>query len=211
MRRLLRILLNAATVLSLGLAIGSLLLWWRSHRAFDCVARSTFEVWFDDGGKCGRECSHYCFTAPGQLCAARLSNGPFHFADGQEEAGVHTRNEWVTDEASNSADPLTYLLGLGTAVERHGALGFAFGTNDDHNGHYAEVRVPFAALTVATMLLPVLWGISYRGRRLRRRNFLCPTCGYDLRATPDRCPECGKVPAALPSNAPARSPADRSG
>ena len=56
---------------------------------------------------------------------------------------------------------------------------------------WAAVVVPHPYWVGLTAILPA-WRIAraVRGRR-RARVGLCPRCGYDLRATPHQCPECG--------------------
>ena len=61
-----------------------------------------------------------------------------------------------------------------------------------------KVFVPHGTAAAALGVLPLLTAFRAARARRCRRTGLCPACGYDLRATPDLCPECGAVPSAAP-------------
>lgn len=56
------------------------------------------------------------------------------------------------------------------------------------------VALPFWLIVLLTAVpsLLVLRGRFIRRRRLRTNR--CVSCGYDLRSSPERCPECGEIP-----------------
>jgi hypothetical protein len=58
---------------------------------------------------------------------------------------------------------------------------------------YVETRVqlPFWSITILLLVIPAVkyWRWHLRGKALREN--VCLICGYDLRASPQVCPECG--------------------
>jgi len=59
----------------------------------------------------------------------------------------------------------------------------------------AGIGFPLWSVVLASALLPATWFIIWWRRSRQRKPGQCASCGYDLRATPDRCPECGTIQA----------------
>ena len=84
-----------------------------------------------------------------------------------------------------------------TAPARRSVAGFALNPVAMSSASGWTLRIPYWALAVAPAAAG-LAGHASRVLRRRRRAALrrCLTCGYDLRATPGGCPECGTVSQA---------------
>jgi hypothetical protein len=92
----------------------------------------------------------------------------------------------------------------GTEVRLHSAGGAAvrtitrtFGGTASGPPHQRDefgLWIPYWLLLVLTLPLP-LWTATVHRKRMaraaRHQRGLCEHCGYDLRATPGQCPECG--------------------
>jgi hypothetical protein len=71
-------------------------------------------------------------------------------------------------------------------------MGFGHYVGGSQSGGRIDQYVfPYYAVVALTALLPGFVLTRWLCARRRRRAGLCRRCGYDLRASPQRCPECG--------------------
>jgi hypothetical protein len=85
---------------------------------------------------------------------------------------------------------------LGFQMERAATATFPPATPDIGISRFI---IPLWFPLVLSLVLPAAWFWHWRRLRLRNRVGKCQRCGYDMRATPERCPECG---AMRPGTAP---------
>jgi hypothetical protein len=191
-RRIGRYILNTLTVLSLVLCVGTLGLWVRSHCVSDWI-------------------THDRESATGAVVTARKTE----IGIGAGHAAVTVRTENWFDDGGNWRDSTKAIddwswdraevqdpLPAETPPTIWTRMGFAFtrDSSGDWFQGYRQTRVA-APLWLASLIAAALPAIRLtRAFRVGRRTAAgrCVRCGYDLRATPDRCPECGTVPKRSP-------------
>jgi hypothetical protein len=170
-----RKLFNLATTISLVLCMGTVALWVSSFLAWPRLDYSK------------RDTRHGVFT--GWVVSSSIGRVGVYRTRSWQKLDGEDRATWNWYAVPQNPLPLRERLGLvGPSFEfRNKPFGGATAI------HYWSLNVPYWVLLLALVVLPIFWMVQCRRMTLRRAQFRCLCCGYDLRATPDRCPECGRL------------------
>jgi hypothetical protein len=199
--RILCIILNATTVVSLLLCLAAIALWARSRNIID-------GYFYEEGtGRLGASATvrRVVFSSAGKLRVAEVIEEYHGAAAGNFQP--FRRAEWLHVPGRAKFEDMPQYDD--TSARRYGACGFelvlpASEEPDRTAWRYSSERprvvtVPLAGIAAVTALMPLWRAASWSRRRRasrRRTAGLCPACGYDCRATPERCPECGYLPSS---------------
>ena len=201
MRRLCRILFNALTVLSLLLCVATVVLWVRSRSTLEWLDVTTVRSRPDGQLLTSANLASHLNGLSLRVIRYRYSKWPpYDPVDPFEGQRRSCWGAWVWEVVDHKPSRLipgsTYREWMG-----FGSGDYAIGA-DPARLFGRFWTVPHWSAALATAVLPMMSLVRWRRTRraaVRLRRGLCPGCGYDLRATPDRCPECGRAVAPAPA------------
>jgi hypothetical protein len=198
---------NIITRLSLLLCVALALQWARSYAAFDWlkVGQTPGVKRFSrDGDDSPVSYAHRLISsrgAVGYVCCERDSlvgigetvagsYGPMLWPRNEQERAYNAEARWLLDD--------TYRVWNRRAERVIAAAGFEYIRHDPvYSPASKRVMVPYWFLTTMAAAIAIPRGVAAfkaGAASSRTARGLCATCGYDLRATPNRCPECGRPP-----------------
>ena len=159
-------LVNVASLLSLMLCMATATLWARSCFRHDAVVLLT----------------------PRHETRAVSDGGRLMIRRSRESHNERLAVRWSVFDAYGSGS-------AGETDRWWNRLGFAargntYGVPGLLNPAEWTIEIPHWTLVLPLILPPLLW-LRWFVRRRTRREGVCSSCGYDLRASTDRCPECG--------------------
>ena len=190
MRRTLRIVRRILLATPLLLAVAFAAAWAISYRAAPHIVRVAPDriTWIG--------ITHGSLRIRGEVLPPFLKNVTVPVAGKRRGPGVYfATTPGKREELLPS--PVGRLSGRTVQLD-HRRFGFQIYKGLESTGERVyHFVVPCWAIAVLPALA-ISWSVR---RRLRTRRRIargqCPKCGYDLRATPQRCPECGSEPPIL--------------
>ena len=174
-----RWLFNGMAVVSVVLWCAGAIIWVRSEWFCDSLmvghTRNFLFAWGQG------DYGYLVWTSKGEVGFGE--SGPFENPFSSHSRPGESRT-WQFSYQSGTATPFISVPPL---------VRYAYGFGWVQMGSADIVILPLWLLLVVVSIWPLLWIRSILGIRRFQRAGRCLTCGYDLRATPDRCPECGTV------------------
>jgi hypothetical protein len=196
MKRFLRWLRLALTTISLLLLLPTAIFSIRSHWVADNIlfffdVQDTPGGQSPDGGFFGPYTSYRCISLLSQRGDIGISSG---VGGGPSSSDLTNYSvSWHTMEAAPSQKQPWFDFG-------------SYLPSSNHKGFppMGWVELWYGWLIIALAALPAwtLWRWRRHIHRQRKSKNLCAICGYDLRATPQRCPECGTQYTSKRASAP---------
>lgn len=191
MNRPRRILSRSSAALSLLLFLMTAALWLRAYWVADFVIK--MRIRYDD-------MQRVSFYTIGN-CRAGILTKSLHFQNSKGNTVAtqswerYPRGPFCQSIPGDKASPgLSYDATHNATYRKFLGVEFLRRGYDPPNEEVSALLLPHWLLLALTSLMPTRQFIKYRRQRTivkRQQQNLCIHCGYDLRASKKRCPECG--------------------